>query len=177
MWKLVELINQKEIRNLLIADSWPENYFDESLDKAAESIFQEFDRLRSVDSFLKNIQEKDIKINQDARLTILYGVRQLFDINPNEAKRVIDECKLEYKTKEEVIRAINKREFDKKVKELKEKSLQNVTNKNQTFEEIMTPIVIYFKISFANIRDITVSEFCALENQYKDYLKAEKKSA
>jgi hypothetical protein len=166
------MINQKEVRNLLIDSTWPVDYYDESLDKVAENIIQEFDKLRAGDSFLKSIQEKDIKINQDARLSILRSVNRLFEINPDEAKRVIETCNLEQKTKEDVARAIRNREFDMQVKAMHEKNL--ATNKEITFEDIMSPIVVYFKMSFASVRDITAKEFCSLENQYKNSLKAEK---
>ena len=169
------MLNENDVRYLLVDEVWDDNYFDFELLTKSDEIMQEVDKLRGGGSYAKWIKESGYNENEKNKIKFLEGVLYLFSVAKPVALEVLKETNSKYKTKKQVEKALNNRKFDLKVQAEKAKG-EASKKKVVTFEDICLPLEEYFKITIPY--DITVIKFIAWENRLKDiYNKKALKSA
>jgi hypothetical protein len=159
--KLIAALNEKEVRNLLIDDIWPDNYEDIGLYKIFDVIIKEYCLLKGDNSYEEAIKEKGFELNDKNRIKFFYGLYYLYIISPINAIKLIQDTGIKQDSKEKVKKKLDDLVFDSEVEKIKKETKKETV----TFEDLIIPIETYFKITIE--RDITVSKYVAYLNRIK----------
>lgn len=156
--------SEGEVRHLLIAEEWNDDYFDPELHNVADRILIEVDEISGGKQYEVYILDKGSDLNEDNKILLLYGILELWNASKNDALEVIETLKLKYKTKEAVKIALNNRLFDKEVEEAQKTDTEE--KKKITFENLIIPIENYFKRDISS--DVTVAKYFAYIDAIND---------